>query len=455
MNIKIKSMLYCGAFSLYAAQICAQPLPTQGAAPVVEKPLDVDVSGSSNKAIVIAVPAFAAQNTVATKAGSSAELGKQIAAVIAGDLSYSGVFAPKGPMGLPEVSAAQVASPDYSAWSAQGASALLQGFVRADDSGNIVVGCYLYDVLAGSELRRAGFSFVAKGWRRAAHKCADMAFGKMTGEGGFFDSRIIYVAESGSKTHRIKRLAIMDSDGANHQFLTNGQAMVLTPHLTPDQRSIVYMSYQGNRGRIFILDLVGNTQKLVFDTPNLTIAPRVSPDNQWVLFAMSVGGNTNLYRISVNGGEPQQLTKTAGINVGGSYSPDGSKIAFESDRSGSQQIYVMNADGSALHRISFAGGRYATPAWSPNGEWIAFTKIAGSFQIGVFNSDGGNERILTQSWGDEAPNWSPNSRYLAFFRTQEGSGKAQIWSIDLTGANLRRINTPLDGSDPAWGPLLP
>jgi TolB protein len=216
------------------------------------------------------------------------------------------------------------------------------------------------------------------------------------------------------------------------------------------------VSYLGSRVRIYVYDIGSGRQKLVTESNNATFAPRWSPDGRNILFSMAAAGNTDIYRVSAQGGQPVRLTTAPGIDVGGSYSPDGTKIVFESDRSGSQQIYVMNADGSGQRRISHGGGRYATPEWSPRGDLIAFTKISGDFKIAVMTPDGGNERILTNGWQDEQPTWSPNGRVLQYFRTSPGrDGSSQVWQVDLTGVNERRIPTPLSGSDPAWGPLLP
>jgi len=247
----------------------------------------------------------------------------------------------------------------------------------------------------------------------------------------------------------------MDSDGANHRFITTGQAMALTPRYSPDYKSIVYLSYLNGYPRIFVYDITRNAQRLVTESRNPTFAPRWSPDGKWILYSMAVGGNTDIYRVSAGGGESQRLTQSPGINVGGSYSPDGSKIVFESDRSGSQQVYVMNADGTNQHRISFFGGRAATPEWSPRGDQISFTHIAGDLRIAVMSPEGGGFRTLTNSWQDEAPTWSPNGRIIQFFRTEANSGKTSLWQVDLTGRNERRLPTPVNASDPSWGPVLP
>lgn len=417
--------------------------------------LSVDVTGEIDSNLKIVVPALPAQAEVSTPAGSSTELGRKIAEVIAQDLKGSGLFAPSGPSGIPTIGFPEVTSPAYDKWGAY--QALVQGFIRTTGGeADITVGCYLYDVALRQELTRQGYVVAPRDWRRAAHKCADAIYARLSGESPFFDSRIAYIAESGPKGNRTKRLAIMDSDGANHRFITNGQSIALTPRFSPDYKSIVYVSYLGSRVRIYVYDIGTGRQRLVTESNNATFAPRWSPDGRNILFSMAVAGNTDIYRVAAQGGSPVRLTTAPGIDVGGSYSPDGTRIVFESDRSGSQQVYVMNADGSGQRRISHGGGRYATPEWSPRGDLIAFTKISGDFKIAVMTPDGDNERILTNGWQDEQPSWSPNGRVLQFFRTTPGrDGSSQVWQVDLTGVNERRIPTPLSGSDPAWGPLLP
>lgn len=418
--------------------------------------LSVDVtddSGSSN--LKIAVPSLPTSQNVTTPAGTTEELGQKVAQVISDDLKGSGLFASFGPGGMRLIAMNEVTAPAYPTWS--GYEALVHGFVRSAGGNNdITVGCYLYDVALQSELTRQGYVVAPRDWRRAAHKCADAIYARLSGESPFFDSRIAYIAERGPKGARIKQLAIMDSDGANHRFITNGQSIALTPRFSPDYGSILYVSYIQNRVRIFVYDIGTGKQRLITESSNPTFAPRWSPDGRYILFSMAIAGNTDIYRVPATGGTPTRLTTSPSIDVGGSYSPDGTQIVFESDRSGSQQIYIMNADGSGQRRISHGGGRYATPEWSPRGDLIAFTKIAGDFKIAVMTPQGNNERILTNGWQDEAPTWSPNGRVLQFFRTSAGrSGASQVWQVDLTGVNERRIPTPLSGSDPAWGPLLP
>ena len=445
--------------ALLATPAFAQQQPAAAPAPgQTPPPLEVSVTGGISAPLPIAIPEMPTQQVVDTPAGSTDALGRQLAQIIAADLKGSGLFSPLPPGQLPSVAFPEVNAPAFDKWSGSGAQALVQGYVRANGDGTLTVGCYLYDVFARAELARQGYNVPPSDWRRAAHKCADAVYSRLTGEGPYFDSRIVYVSESGPKAHRVKRLAIMDQDGANHRFLTNGQSIVLTPRFAPSQQSIVYMSYVGRVPSIYVYDIGSARQRLVVSNVATTFAPRFSPDGRWILFSMAQAGNTDLYRVSSSGGAPQRLTTSPGIDTGGSYSPDGSRIVFESDRSGGQQLYVMNADGSNQQRISFGGGRYATPVWSPRGDLIAYTRIAGSFRIGIMAAGGGNEKLLTDDWQDEGPSWSPNGRVITYFRSgRGGEGRAEVWSVDLTGVNERRVSTPpgLGGSDPGWGPLRP
>jgi TolB protein len=423
-------------------------------APATDEPELVEFDTSKTRSI--AVPALIAPAPVDTAAGNSAALGRQIAEVISSDLRASGVFEAQGPNGLRAITLPEVTAPQFDYWKGRTVEQLVQGFVRVGGDGNLTVGCYLYDVGFGSETTRLGFNVPPREWRRAAHKCADAIYARLTGELPFFDSRIAYIAETGPKGKRIKRLAIMDSDGANHRFITNGQSTALTPRFSPNYKSILYLSYIDGNPRIYVYDIDAGRQRLITQSRNPTFAPRWSPDGQTILYSMAVAGNTDIYKISANGsGTPVKLTTSPSIDVGGSFSPDGRQIVFESDRSGSQQIYVMNADGSNQRRISFGSGRYATPEWSPRADLIAYTRIAGDFRVGTMRPDGSGERLLTDSWQDEAPTWAPNGRVIQFFRTAKGSGKTSIWQVDLTGSNERQLPTPVDGSDPAWGPVLP
>ena len=451
----------CTALGPLAAQDVAPPpieMPQDGALPAQDQappPLEVDVTGGISAPMPIAIPYMPTPAVQSTPAGSTDDLGRQLSEIITNDLKNSGLFTPLQPAQLRAVVFPEVTAPVYDYWGGTGAQALVQGFVRSNGDGTLTVGCYLYDVFSRIELARQGFVVSPADWRRAAHKCADTVYTRLTGEGPYFDSRIVYVSETGPKGKRIKRLAIMDQDGANHRFLTNGQSIVLTPRFAPNQQTIAYMSYVGDQPAIYVYDLGSGRQRKVVQGVSLTFAPRFSPDGRYILFSMARNGNTDLYRVPAGGGAPQRLTNSPGIDTGGSYSPDGSRIVFESDRGGSQQLYVMNADGSNQRRISFGGGRYATPVWSPRGDMIAFTRISGGFKIGVMNADGGGEKLLTDAWGDEGPSWSPNGRVLTYLRSAQGSGRAQVWSVDLTGVNERRIPTPLDGSDPSWGPVRP
>lgn len=446
---------FAAFFAATSAIAQTPPAAPSVPAPATSQPPREEVVGTlSQEETNIAIPPFATPEAVGTPAGNTSALGAQIAGIIASNLSGSGLYNPIGPAGLRTIGMGEVTAPAFGEWAAKSAENLIHGFVRVNPDNTLTVGCYLYDVSLKTELVRQGYVVGFREWRRAAHKCADSIYSRLSGESPFFDSRIAYIAETGPKNKRIKRLAIMDSDGANHRFITNGQSIVLTPRFSPDYKQILYLSYADKRPRIYIYDIEAGRSRLVTESANQTFSPRWSPDGKTILYSMAVGGNTDIYRVPVEGGTPQRLTTEPGIETGGSFSPDGKRIVFESDRSGKQQIYVMNTDGTGTQRVSFGGGQYATPEWSPRGDLIAFTKIGGGqFRVGVMTPSGGGERLLTSSWQDEAPTWAPNGRVIQFFRTNQGSGKTSVWQVDVTGSKERRISTPVDGSDPAWGPI--
>lgn len=460
----MKKILLFAAFAFASpalAQDLGAPVPVGGDVETTEED-EGGLTGSVSYEgrlddLGIAIPGFAtdADKPTPANANGTGALGRELGRIVFNNLKNNGLFKPAGPDSLPQPTFGQITAPQWATWSNRGAEMLVHGYVRARGDGKIVVGCYLYDMALQSELVRGGWIVDPADWRRAGHKCADLVYSRLTGESPFFDSRIAYIAETGPKDARIKRLAIMDSDGANHRFITTGRATALTPRYSPDYRKLMYLSYVDGNPRIYVYDIGSGKQTLVTQSANPTFAPRWSPDGKWVLYSMAVAGNTDIYRVSADGGPSVRLTNTPGIDIGGSYSPDGSKIVFESDRSGEQQIYVMNADGSNQKRISFMGGRAATPEWSPRGDQIAFTHIAGDFNIAVINPQGGGFRRLTRGWQDEAPTWAPNGRIIQFFRTERGTGRTGLWQVDLTGENERRLPTPVDASDPAWGPILP
>ena len=442
----LKPFTFLIAFALAPAVAQAQDDPP---------PIEVDVVGGQRGNQPVVVPTMATPRPQATSAGNTAQLGRSVSEVIASDLRVTGTLTPIGPVGIRALSYDEVTDPAFDQWRNAGATALVSGYVDLQPNGKLTVACYLFDTVTRRELARQGYSVEPGEWRRAAHKCADTVYTRLTGEGAFLDTRVVYVAETGPKNARVKRIAIMDSDGSNHRYLTEGQETVLTPRFSPNGEQLVYMSYKGRRPRVYVLDIPSGQQRLLVPGTAFTFAPRYSPDGRWIVFSMGNFGNSDIYVTRADGSsQPRQLTNSPGVDTSPSFSPDGSKIVFESDRSGSQQLYVMDADGGGQRRISFGGGSYASPVWSPRGDLIAFTKIGGGqFRIGVMTPSGRDERLLTSAWQDEGPSWAPNGQFVMFHRTRQGSGEATLYAVPVAGGPARIMPTPLGGSDPSWSPL--
>ena len=389
------------------------------------------------------------------------QVGQDIAGVIAANLNRSGLFRPLNPNAFIQTPEDLQGTPRFADWRIIDAQALIAGNVAEQPDGRLRIEFRLWDVIGEMQMTGLAYQTEPENWRRVAHIISDAIYEELTGEPGYFDTRIVYIAETGTPDRRIKRLAIMDQDGANHRYLTDGSALVLTPRFSPSTEEITYLSYHGGRPRVFLYNIETGQQEVLGDFPSMTFAPRFSPDGNRVIMSLSQGGNADIYVMDLRTRQVRQLTNHPGIDTSPSFSADGQRIVFESDRGGSQQIYVMNADGSNPQRISFGNGRYGEPVWSPRGDLIAFTRIvSGRFAIGVMTPDGERERLLTEAYHVEGPTWAPNGRVLMYYtETPSGPGGiqriARLNAIDVTGSNSWVVPTPADGSDPAWSPLIP
>ena len=387
--------------------------------------------------------------------------GLLIAEIISNDLAGSGMFSPEVSAALIPPPADPSIRPDFAEWAPLGVKALLVGSATRDTNGMIEVVFILWDVVTEREIVAGEGEVSELGLRRISHQIADLVFESWTGDEGYFDTRIVYVEESGPANRRVKRLAIMDQDGHNHSYLTDGSSLVLTPRFSPMVQEIAYLDYFNDNPNVYLMNVSSGQSELLGTFPGMTFAPRFSFDGKKLIMSLAKFGLTDIFEMDLSTQSVTQLTKSPSIDTSPSYSPDGSGIVFNSDRSGTQQLYVMKADGRGVKRISFGEGRYATPVWSPRGDMIAFTKMyRGEFYIGVMNVDGTGERLLSRGFLVEAPTWAPNGRVLMYFKQNptesDGSGgESYLYRIDITGFNERRMITPTFASDPAWSPRLP
>ena len=424
--------------------------------------IEVDISrGNLNPLPISVSPLFTdkTSNNLLKNDLKIENLGIKIADVVENNLKQTGLFNPlsrKAFLQKPDIAHLK---PRFEDWALIKSQALITGKISYKNE-KLKVEFRLWDVLAGREMLALAFTTVPNNWRRVGHIISDKIYERLTGEKGYFDTRIIYVAEEGPKTKRIKKLAIMDQDGFSTKYLTLGNELVLTPRFNPTNQMVTYLSYFKNLPRVYLLDIETGMQEVVGDFPGMTFAPRFSPDGKKIIMSFAKDGNSDIYTMDLENRIVERITNHPSIDTSPSFSPDGKYITFNSDRSGFQQIYIMKNDGTKVKRISFGKGLYGTPVWSPRGDLIAFTKLhKGKFYIGVMRVDGSGERLLTENYYQEAPSWSPNGRVLIFYREtktdSEGKGfSAKLWSIDLTGYNERQVKTLTDASDPSWSSLL-
>lgn len=422
----------------------------------------VDINSGHATPLPIAITDLAGNENDIVSGGSVKNYGQRIALVVKADLTRSGLFRVVDNSAYIKSGNIMTSlnNPNFKNWNAIGAQALMNGSIALEEDGRLKVEFRLWDVLGSSQMIGLRYYTSPKNWRRIAHLISDSIYKRLTGESGYFDTRVVYISESGPATKKIKRLAIMDQDGYNHIFLTDGKNLVLTPRFSPTAQEITYLSYHNDDPRVYLYNIDSGKQEILGDFPGMTFAPRFSPDGNKVVMSQAYKGNSDIFVMELRTRKIKRLTRHSAIDTSPSYSPDSRYITFNSDRGGSQQIYVMDSNGKNIKRISFGKGRYSTPVWSPRGDLIAFTRqYKGKFYIGVMRPDGRGERLLSESYLDEGPTWAPNGRVIMFFRQQPydskgRGGETQLWTVDLTGYNERQIITPLEASDPAWSPLI-
>ncbi len=422
---------------LGAAAVAAAATPAQAL-------VQITVTGGNFTPLPIAIPDFAS---------SDPTFGREVADIVRANLRRSGLFAPLDPASLPQRVGDVQNQPDFAAWRGINVDALVMG--QVERGGQIQSAVRVWDTQQAAQVVGNSYGTDPSGWRRIAHIVSDAIYQSLAGETGYFDTRVVYVAESGPKANRVKRLAIMDQDGANVQYLTNGRSLALTPRFSPAQQQLVtYMNFEEGNPRVYLLDLSTGQQQRVGSFGQMTFSPRFSPDGRQIAFSVESQGTTNIYSLPIGSSQPVQLTSGAAIDTSPSYSPDGGRIVFESDRGGNPQLYVMGAGGGGAQRISYGQGSYSTPVWSPKGDLIAYTRQSGGqFQIGIMSPDGSNERVLVSTYHAEGPTWSPNGRVIMYFTDPGGDSGPSLMSVDIWGRNNQQIPTETFASDPAWSPL--
>jgi TolB protein len=442
--------------------VCALPLSRRGAlsfaavaaasllfVPRRAAAVTLDITQANVQPLPIALPDFIGG------AASDAETAHGVTQIITSNLRRCGLFAPIDPAAYIEKVVNVDAAPRFPDWRAINAQALVTGRIARQSDGRLQAEFRLWDVVSGGQAAGRRYQTSPDNWRRIAHIISDEIYERLTGEKGYFDSRVVFVDETGPAERRVKRLAIMDQDGANVRYLTRGDDLVLTPRFSPSTQEITYMAYGQGDPRVYLLNIETGQREIVGNFPGMSFSPRFSPDGQRVIMSLEEGSNANIFVMDLRSKAMTRLTNTPAIDTAPSYSPDGGQICFESDRGGHPQIYLMPAAGGSAQRISFGEGSYSTPVWSPRGDYIAFTRQAGGkFAIGVMKPDGSGERILTEGFHNEGPTFAPNGRVIMFFRDPGGNAGPSLFTIDVAGRNELRVPTPSFASDPAWSPLL-
>ena len=416
--------------------------------------LKVDIIAGDFRPIPIAIQDFEAPAKLKKQA-------TELRDVVVADLKSTGLFRIINKNAFPE-NVRMDDMPNFANWSMVKAQVLVQAKLYEAEGGKYGLKYYVWDVAGKEQIEAQDLQGSAKSARRLAHIMADGIYERLTGEHGYFDTQIVFIGQSGDIRSPTKRLAIMDSDGYGMRFMSDDRVMVMSPHFSPNMRTIVFLSYRDDDPMVWTLNLNTGEQRRLGKFGGMTFAPRFSPDGTRIALTLAKNGTTNLYEYDIEDKTLRQLTSGDYIDTSPSYSPDGKKLAFNSNRSGSQQLHILDLETMKDKRLSFGNGRYATPAWGPRGDFIAFTKIVDeTFYIGIMTPAGKNERILASGWFMEAPSWAPGGRRVVYYETEkmpDGKGRqSHIRSVDIMGQNDYEIKLPdgLSGLEPTWSPTLP
>lgn len=417
--------------------------------------LKVDIVAGAANPISIAVQKFEVSGDVRSKDAT------MIREVVESDLKRTGLFRIANHDAFPEY-VKMHEMPNFKSWDAIKTQVLVQTKLSAESDNRYKLEFFVWDVDGREQIEAQSLVASRQSARRLAHIMADAIYERLTGEVGYFDTQIVFIAETGPVHKRVKRMAIMDQDGYGMRYLSDMDTFVMSPHFSPNMQSIVFLSYYNDDPMVWSLDLDTGEQRRLGQFGGMNFAPRFSPDGTRVAISLVKKGITHIYEYNIETKELRQLTFGNSINTSPSYSPDGKKMAFNSDRSGRQQIHVLDLETGAVERLTYGAGRYATPAWSPDGQFIAFTKIADdTFYVGIMNPQGRNEKILAGGWFMEAPSWAPGSRRIVYYETEKAIDDIErishIRSVDITGQNIYDIELPdgVNGLEPTWSPRLP
>jgi len=409
--------------------------------------LEISITEGEVRKTNIAISEFYSSND------KTADIIKKINVVMNNNLMSSGLFQTFDKQAFMQKPNEMRFRPKFADWRPLNIEILVTGkVILVDDKFKIEM--YVWDIIRQKQILSKRYMISGNSWRRLSHLMSDDIYTRVTGETGYFDSRILFVSEQRKNNHRIKKIAIMDLDGANIKYITNGRYIALTPRFSPDREHIAYMSYKKGIPSIYLHNIRNGQVKFLGKFKNMTYAPRFSPDGKKLIFSYAVSGRSNIWVMNIISGKFTQITNNTYIDTSPAYSPDGKNIVFTSNRNGSPQIYSMELSSGKVKRLTIGDGSYTTPVVSPRGDLIAFTKQSnGKFYIGVMNVDGTGERLISNSFLDEGPSFSPNGRTLIFFRNDIELGKTKLMTIDITGYNLREIKTPYGASDPNWSSL--
>lgn len=400
--------------------------------------LNIEVVGAGVQRISVAVPDF----------GGDDALGREIANVVRSDLNSSGLFRI---INTESQVAEENSAVDFNAWRTRGADALATA-TATRPGGQIEVRVRVADVIKRSTLGNTVVTAPGNNARLAGHKVADFIYQKLTGQPGYFSSRIAYVLKQGHGPTAHYQLIVADADGQNPVAVFKYNQPIISPAWSPDGSKLAYVSFEKSKPVIFEQTLKTGARRAVASFRGSNSAPAYSPDGSRLVVALSREGGTQLYSINLASLQATRITNTSGIDTEPAFSPDGQWLYFTSDRGGSPQIYRMSANGGSAQRVSFDGNYNVTARPSPDGRTLAFiTRRDGGFRVATLDLATRQVTVLTDSQRDESPTFAPNGQMILYATILGGRGVLAAVSAD--GQIRQRLSAVSgDAREPAWGP---
>lgn len=411
----------------------------------------IEVSGKNYKLTKIAINHFLTQKY------EEKIIAKEIRDTVCKNLSDSGIFSIVAENNFIEQNKGSEFIPFFEAWKKINATILVNGSLTKNRKNNYTIVISIWDNILAKKILHRKITFSEKSIQKTSHIISDHIYQEIIGEKGYFDSKILYVAEKVIENKIFTRIAMMNQDGKEHKYLTNGKFISISPKISPDKENIAYVDFRAGISKIFLRNLYSGQENLLTNMKGSIFSPRFSRNGKKILFSLAKKGATNIFKFDINTKKISVLTRNIYINTSPQFSPDDKKIIFTSNRLGTAKIYTMNEEGKNVVKITEKPGSHLEPKWSPDGKYISYINLRRKlgYYINIINTKTGEETTVVKSDVIHGYCWCPNSKYILFSeaignKEEEKKTIYKLQKINIFNKHKTTINTPYSASDPIW-----